>query len=95
VFSHCKLIKTTIKIDRHRWLKSIDDSLRTKPKDFWKYVSKFMKNDHVVTQLRIGENVLTQPLCIVEAFAGNFSSILTFPLLLFFQTMHVLLWLVF
>jgi hypothetical protein len=39
--------KIAIKTDRLRWLKSIDDNLRIKPKYFWKYVPK--KNDHVAT----------------------------------------------
>jgi hypothetical protein len=42
-------------------------------------MSKFKKNDHVVTQLRIGENVITQPQCIVESFADHFSSIFNSP----------------
>jgi hypothetical protein len=67
------LVKTAIKTDRLRWLKSINVKLKTKPKDFWKYVSKFKKNDHVVTQFKIGENVITQPQCprIVEDFAEH------------------------
>jgi hypothetical protein len=68
------LVKTTIKTNRLRWLKSVDDSLETKPEGFWKHVSEFKKNDHVFTLLKIGENVITQPQCIVEAFADHFSS---------------------
>jgi hypothetical protein len=60
-------------------LKSINDNLKTKPNDFWKYVSKFKKNDHVVTQLKMDENVMTQPHYIVEAFADHFSSICNSP----------------
>jgi hypothetical protein len=48
-----KLVKITIKTERLRWLKYIDDKLKTKPEDFWKYVSKFQKNDHVVTELKM------------------------------------------
>jgi hypothetical protein len=55
-----KSVKTTIKTDGLHWLKSMDDSRKTQPKDFWKYVSKFKNNDHVVTQLKIGENVITE-----------------------------------
>jgi hypothetical protein len=60
-------------------LKSTDDNLKTKPKYFWKYVYKFKKNDHVVTQLKIVENITTQPQCIVEAFADHFSPIFNAP----------------
>jgi hypothetical protein len=31
-----KLVKTTIKTDRLRWLQSVEDNLKTQPKDFWK-----------------------------------------------------------
>jgi hypothetical protein len=37
---------------------------------------KAKKNDHVVTQIKIGEYIITQPQCIVEAFADHFPSIL-------------------
>jgi hypothetical protein len=57
----------------------VDDNLKTKPKDFWKYVSKFKKNEHVVNQLKIGQNVITEPQCNVEAFADNFSTIFNSP----------------
>jgi hypothetical protein len=70
-----KLVKTIIKTGKLRWLKSIDDNLKTKPKGFWKYISKFKKNYHVSTQLKIGENVITRLQCIVEGFAHNFSPI--------------------
>jgi hypothetical protein len=36
-----KLIKTTIKADRLVWLTYIDENLKTQPKNFWKYISKF------------------------------------------------------
>jgi hypothetical protein len=42
-------------------LKSIDDNLRTQPKDYWKYISKFKDNYHSVTQFKIGENAITEP----------------------------------
>jgi hypothetical protein len=35
-----------------RWLKSIVDNLKTRPKDVRKYVSKFKENDHVVTPFK-------------------------------------------
>jgi hypothetical protein len=67
-----------MKTDKLRWLKFIDDNLTTKPKRFWKYILKLKKNNHVVTQIKIGEYIITQPQCIVEAFADHFPSIL-FP----------------
>jgi hypothetical protein len=70
----------TINNYRLRLLKTIDDNLKTKHKYFWKYIAK--KNDHIVTQPKIGDNVITQPQYIVEAFADHFSSI--FNSLLFY-----------
>jgi hypothetical protein len=50
-----KLVKPTIERDGVRWLKSINDNLKTKLNNFWKHVSKFKKNDHLVTQIKISE----------------------------------------
>lgn len=36
-----KLVNTTIKTDRYRWLKFVDENLKRHPKRFWKYASKF------------------------------------------------------
>jgi hypothetical protein len=38
-------------------------------------ISRFKKNEHVVNQLKIGQKVITEPQCIVEAFADHFSTI--------------------
>jgi hypothetical protein len=65
-------VEITIKSYRLYWLKSVDDNLKTKPKDLWKYISEFRTNDHVVTQLKIGENLIIQPQCIIEAFCESF-----------------------
>jgi hypothetical protein len=35
-----ELFKTTVKCDRLRWLKFIDENLRSQPKIFWNYMSK-------------------------------------------------------
>jgi hypothetical protein len=43
------------------------------------YVYKFEKNDHVIIQLKTGENLVTQPQCIVEACVDHFSSIFNSP----------------
>jgi hypothetical protein len=39
--SYRKLVKSTIKSDRSRWLKSIDENLKSHPQQFWKYVSQY------------------------------------------------------
>jgi hypothetical protein len=43
------------------WLKSTVDNLKTKLKDAWKYACNFKENEHVVTELKIGESIITQP----------------------------------
>jgi hypothetical protein len=42
---HRKSVKTTIKPDRVRCLKSADENLKCHPKQFWKYVSQFRKKN--------------------------------------------------
>jgi hypothetical protein len=37
-YYYYKLVKITIKADRLHELRSIEDNLKTNPKDFWKYV---------------------------------------------------------
>jgi hypothetical protein len=75
IFSYYrKLIKTTIETDRLVWLKTIDN-LRTQPKYFWKYISKFKRNDQSVIQIGIGNRIIKEPQFIAEAFADHFSSI--------------------
>jgi hypothetical protein len=57
------------------WLKTIDNNLRTQPKHFWKYISKFKRNDQSVTQIKIGNKIITELQFVAEAFADQFSSI--------------------
>jgi hypothetical protein len=60
-------------------LKSVNDDVKARPNNFWKYASELKKNEHVVTKLKMGKHLITQAHCIVEAFANNFSSILALP----------------
>jgi hypothetical protein len=57
------------------WLKTIDNNLRTQPKHFWKYISKFKGNDQSVIQIEIGNKIITEQQLTAEAFADRFSSI--------------------
>jgi hypothetical protein len=75
-FAHFrKLVKITIKTDRRRWLKSVDDSLKTHPQHFWKYVSNFNRKDNSFIQLKIYDQFFTDPKHIVDEFATYFESI--------------------
>jgi hypothetical protein len=67
----------------------VEDNLKTQPKDFWKYVSRFRKNERVVNQLKTGQKIITKPQSIVEAFADHFYTI--FNSLSLFQTTLTLL----
>jgi hypothetical protein len=53
------------------WRESED----TAYKHFWKYISKFKKNDQAVTQLELGTKIITEPQSIAEAFEDDFSSV--------------------
>jgi hypothetical protein len=76
IFSYYrKLVKTTIKADRLAWLTHIDKNLKTEPKHFWKYISKFKKNDQAVSQLEVETKFITEPQFIAEAFENHFSSL--------------------
>jgi hypothetical protein len=69
-----KLVKATVKTDRFRWLKSIDENLKSHPKQFWKYVSQFRRRTDLV-HLDVGCVVLNKPRDIAEAFSKHFQSV--------------------
>jgi hypothetical protein len=74
-FSHYrKLVKVSLKTDRLRWLKSVDNTLRTQPKQFWKYLSKFKNNYHTVTQIKSGDSFITESQLIADHFLSIFNS---------------------
>jgi hypothetical protein len=76
--SYRTLVKTTIKADRLAWLAYIDKNLKTQPNHFWKYISKFKKNDQAVTQLELGTKIITEPQSIAEAFSDHFPTVFDF-----------------
>jgi hypothetical protein len=70
-----KLVKTTIKADRLASLSYIDENLKTQPKHFRKFISKFKKNDQAVTQLELGTKIITETQSIAEEFTDHFSCV--------------------
>jgi hypothetical protein len=70
-----KLIKVTIKSDRERWLKSVDDNLISQPKQFWKYVYNFRRKDNTFTQIKVDDHFVIDPKNIADAFVNHFKSI--------------------
>jgi hypothetical protein len=74
-FSHYrKLVKITIKSDRHNWYKSIDDDLKIQPSKFWRYVSSVRKHNSYAIHLDVG-TIVVEPTEVAEAFAKHFQSV--------------------
>ena len=48
-----KLVKITIKADRRIWLSNINDNLKSNPKQFWKFVRNYRKNNSIPTHLLV------------------------------------------
>ena len=70
-----KLVKSTIKSDRSRWLKSIDENLKSNPRQFWKYVSQYRARNSDLTHLDVDGVLLQNPSEMVAAFSKHFQSI--------------------
>jgi hypothetical protein len=69
-----KLVKATIKVDRLRWLETINANLKTQPKQFWKYVASFRKKSSSSIQLMVDGTHLTDHSEVANAFANHFQS---------------------
>jgi hypothetical protein len=59
-----KLVKATTKSDRLRWLTSIDENLKSQPKQFWKYVASFRKRNSTYIQLEVDGKDITTGSCL-------------------------------
>jgi hypothetical protein len=70
-----KLLKNTIKSDRLKWLKSIDNNLKSQTQQFWKYISNFRKHRLGSIQLEVDVIHLVQPNAVADAFAKHFKSV--------------------
>ncbi|PNF20051.1 hypothetical protein B7P43_G05268 [Cryptotermes secundus] len=83
-----KLVKTTIKSDRLRWLKSVDENLKSQPKQFWKYVASFRKRNSNSIQLEVDGKHLIEPNDVADEFSKHFQTVyhnpgpIVFPILL-------------
>jgi hypothetical protein len=62
-----------------RWLKSIDDNLKSQPKQFWKYVASFRRRNSTPIQLEVGGAHLAEPYKVADAFAKHFQSVYNIP----------------
>ncbi|PNF20040.1 hypothetical protein B7P43_G05817 [Cryptotermes secundus] len=70
-----KLVKSTIKSDRLRWLKSVDENLKSQPKQFWKYVASFRKRNSNSIQLEVDGKHLIEPHDIADEFSKHFQTV--------------------
>jgi hypothetical protein len=59
----------------HQWLKSVEDSLRTHPEHYWKYVFSFKRKDNSCIQIKIDKKFITDSKHVADAFANYFKSI--------------------
>jgi hypothetical protein len=69
---YLKLVKTTIKADRLRWLESINVNIRTQPRHFWKYVASFREKSSTSIQLVVDGSHLVDHCEVASAFAKHF-----------------------
>jgi hypothetical protein len=72
-FFYRKVVKATVKSDRLEWLKFINENLKSHPKHFWKYVSKFRNVAADLIQLEANGTSLNTPYEIADAFFLTFS----------------------
>jgi hypothetical protein len=67
-----KLIKTTIKADRLRWLESLNANIRTQPRHFWKCVVSFREKSSTSIQLVVDGSHLVDHCEVASAFPYHF-----------------------
>ncbi|PNF33582.1 hypothetical protein B7P43_G14684 [Cryptotermes secundus] len=70
-----KLVKITIKSDRLRWLKTVEENLKSQPKQFWKYVASFKKRNPNSIQLEVDGKHLIKPNDIDDEFSKHFQAV--------------------
>jgi hypothetical protein len=78
LYSHCRENLKSY-IGRLQLLKYTDDNLKAKTKDFGNISLSLKRINMSSHQLKIGENIITQPQGIVESFADHLSSIFNSP----------------
>jgi hypothetical protein len=87
-FSFCrKFVKATIKSDRLRYLKSVDENLKSQSKQFWKYVASFRKRNSNSIQLEVDGKHLIQPHVIADEFSKHSQSVNNNPCPVVFPTL--------
>jgi hypothetical protein len=64
-----KLFEITVKSDRLAWYKAIDDYLKKRPTNFWKYICTFQCT---MIQLHVDRTCIDDPGEFAEAFAKHF-----------------------
>jgi hypothetical protein len=57
------------------WFNSVAENLKSHPKQFWKYVSQFMKTNTDLIHLQNNGILIIKPRDIVQAFLEHFQSV--------------------
>ena len=70
-----KLVKSTIKSDRSRWLHYVDENLKCNPQQFWKYVSQYRKKCNDATHFDVNGVLTHNSRDIAEAYSEHFQSV--------------------
>ena len=70
-----KSVKALISRDYNFYIRSTENSLLSKPKDFWNYVRDKRGRSRIPNLLKLDETIVRQPIDIVNAFAEYFNSV--------------------
>jgi hypothetical protein len=74
-----KIVKATIKSDRFRWFKSLDENLKSQPKQFWKYVSSIKKRNSNSIEFEFVGKHLIKPNDVADELSKYFQSVYSNP----------------
>jgi hypothetical protein len=74
-----KLVEATLKSDRLRWLKSLDENLKPQPAQFWKHVASFSERISTSIQLEADGKNLIETCDVADEFLRHFQSVYNNP----------------
>jgi hypothetical protein len=75
ILRESKLLISLTDIDGCRWLKSVDEKLKSQPKQFWKYVASFGKRNSNSVQLEVDAEQFIEPCDVDDDFSNLFQSV--------------------
>jgi hypothetical protein len=68
-------VKSNIKYDRFRWLKSTDDDFKSQSKQFWKHVASSRKINSIYIELEVYGTHSVKPCDVPNEFSKHFQSV--------------------